>query len=199
MIEQRDFEGTVERRFIPATELRVRDGARGTTIEGYAALFNSRSEDLGGFVEVIAPGAFRDALQTSDIRALWNHDPNYVLGRVKAGTLEVGEDERGLKISNTPPNTQWAKDLLESMRRGDVDQMSFAFRVAPKGADWSEEGNVLVRTILKVAEVRDVSPVTYPAYPDTSVAVRSLQEWRESVNWPARLAEQTKAKLEAMR
>lgn len=198
MIEQRDLDGTVERRFIPATELRIRDGARGATIEGYAALFNSRSEDLGGFVEVIAPGAFRDALVVSDIRALWNHDPNYVLGRVKAGTLEVQEDERGLKIANTPPNTQWAKDLLESMRRGDVDQMSFAFRVDKGGSHWEEEGEMLVRTITKVSEVRDVSPVTYPAYPDTSVAVRSLREWREAANWRDRLAEQTKAKLDAM-
>jgi len=177
-------QSAIERRFISAHELRVLD--TGTPrIEGYAALFNSRSEDLGGFVEEIAPGAFANAIKSSDIRALWNHNENYVLGRVRSGTLAVSEDARGLHIVNDPPDTQWARDLMVSLRRGDVDQMSFGFIVAKGGATWREEGNTLVRTITNVAEVRDVSPVTFPAYTDTSVAVRSLAEWRESPRFPA--------------
>lgn len=167
----------IERRFIPATELRVA-GDTDPVIEGYAALFNSDSQDLGGFVERIAPGAFNDALKSSDIRALFNHDPNFVLGRMKAGTLEVSEDERGLKIRNTPPDTQWARDLVTSMRRGDVDQMSFAFRVGTD--EWEKRGGTVYRTILTVSELLDVSPVTYPAYPDTTVAARSMEAWAKA-------------------
>lgn len=171
----------VERRVVPATELRVANGDAGANdkrIVGHAALFNSLSEDLGGFREVIAPGAFKDAIMASDVRALFNHDPNFVLGRVKAGTLKVSEDERGLAIDNTPPDTQWARDLVTSMERGDIDQMSFGFRIAKGGDTWSTTNGQTLRTITKVEELLDVSPVTYPAYPETSVALRSLEAWR---------------------
>lgn len=168
----------IERRFIPATEIRADTEGETRRIVGYAALFNSRSADLGGFEEVIAPGAFKDAIAGSDIRSLFNHDPNLVLGRVKAGTLRVEEDDRGLKIENDLPDTQVGRDLLVSMNRGDVDQMSFAFRIAQGGDVWEERDGSVVRTITKVAEMFDVSPVTYPAYPDTSVAVRRLDEWK---------------------
>ena len=172
----------IERRFVPARDVRVaQTGKSASRIEGYAALFNSRSEDLGGFVEVIAPGAFSDAIKHSDIRALWNHNPNYVLGRTKSGTLTVTEDAIGLHIANTPPNAQWARDLLESIGRGDVDQMSFGFIVASGGATWREEGRVIVRTITKVAKLLDVSPVTYPAYEETSVKVRATSDWRAQI------------------
>jgi uncharacterized protein len=162
----------IERRFISATEVRVAGEDNAPVIEGYAALFNSDSQDLGGFVERIAPGAFKDAIGKSDIRALFNHDANFVLGRVKSGTLEVEEDKRGLKIRNTPPDTQWARDLVTSMKRGDVDQMSFAFRVGDD--EWEKRDGVIYRTIKQVSELLDVSPVTYPAYTDTTVAARSL-------------------------
>lgn len=175
----------IERRFIPATEIRAESEGESRKIVGYAALFNSRSQDLGGFEEVIAPGAFKDAIQGSDIRSLFNHDPNLVLGRVKAGTLTVAEDERGLRIENDLPDTQVGRDLLVSMQRGDVDQMSFAFRVAKGGDVWEERDGTTVRTITKVAELFDVSPVTYPAYADTSVAVRSMEQWKEE-NEPQR-------------
>lgn len=168
----------IERRFIPATEIRADTEGETQRIVGYAALFNSRSQDLGGFTEVIAPGAFKDAIGASDIRSLFNHDPNLVLGRVKSGTLRVEEDERGLKIENDLPDTQVGRDLLVSMNRGDVDQMSFAFRIAQGGDVWEERDGAVVRTITKVAELFDVSPVTYPAYADTTVAVRSLEEWK---------------------
>lgn len=169
----------IERRYIPATLAELREsGDDGPSIEGYAALFNVLSEDLGGFREQIAPGAFSSAITTSDIRALFNHDPNYVLGRVAAGTLSVEEDGRGLKMQNTPPDTQWARDLLVSMRRGDVNQMSFGFIVEED--DWEKKDDIVYRTIKKVAQLFDVSPVTYPAYPDTTVAVRSMDAWAKA-------------------
>lgn len=179
----------VERRFIPATEIRVASDNGEKRIVGYAALFNARSQDLGGFTEIIAQGAFKDAIGKSDIRSLFNHDANYVLGRVKSGTLKVSEDERGLAMDNVPPDTQWANDLLKVMERGDVDQMSFAFRVAPDGDTWLIEGDKVTRTINKVEELYDVSVVTYPAYPDTSVAVRSLEQFKEKVEKESKPAE----------
>lgn len=172
------MKATTERRFFPATELRVQADESGKRIAGYAAMFNSDSQDLGGFVERIAPGAFSDALETSDIRALFNHDPNFVLGRKQSGSLEVREDEKGLWMEVTPPDTQWARDLMVSIERGDISQMSFAFRLAKGGDEWEKNGEgPMLRTIKRVQEIADVSPVTYPAYTDTSVAVRSREEW----------------------
>lgn len=196
MIAAPDLEG-FERRYIPATDLRVKDSIEGTTIEGYAALFNSRSEDLGGFVEIIVPGAFRGALRVSDTRCLWNHNDDYVLGRVGAGTLTVEEDAKGLRIRNTPPNTTWALDHLTTMRRRDVHQMSFGFRLAPNGAVWTKSGSLLLRTIHEIAEVSDVSPVTYPAYPATTVSVGTTAA--PAARWRQMLDLQTADKLQAMR
>ena len=149
-------------------------------IVGYAAVFDKISAVIFDFREVIRPGAFAEALKTSDVRALWNHNSDYVLGRTKSGTLTVEEDEHGLRIEIEPPNTQWAKDALETIRRGDVDQMSFAFYVSRDGDNWKkDEMGFPLREIIKVSQVDDVSPVTYPAYPDTEVSVRSLIKGRE--------------------
>jgi len=139
-------------------------------IVGYAAVFNQLSEDLGGFREKISPGAFRKTIQEADIRALWNHDSNYVLGRNKSGTLKLEEDSHGLRIEITPPETTWAKDLITSMKRGDVDQMSFGFRTIKDR--WENDGGRNIRTLLEV-ELFDVSPVTYPSYPQTEVQART--------------------------
>jgi hypothetical protein len=141
-------------------------------IIGYAARFNELSEEMWGMREKIAPGAFTEAIGKSDVSALWNHDPNYVLGRTKNGTLQIREDEQGLFYEVTPPDAQWARDLVESIKRGDVDQSSFAFTVDVE--QWDESGNPVVRTIVKVRELYDVSPVTYPAYPTATSGVRSL-------------------------
>jgi HK97 family phage prohead protease len=139
-------------------------------IEGYAALFDAWSEQLGFFKEKIKPGAFDETLKQSDIRALFNHDPNYPLGRVRAGTLEAKEDSKGLWYRvKLDENVSYAKDLYSSIKRGDVSQNSFSFRTLSD--EWNEKGDE--RTLTKVA-LYDVGPVTFPAYPQTTVNARDL-------------------------
>ncbi len=161
-----------ERRTIALTELRVKqqDGPR--MITGYAAVFNTLSLDLGGFREMILPGAFAQTIGENDVRALFNHDANYVLGRNRAGTLRLREDENGLAIEIDLPDTQWARDLAVSVGRGDVTQMSFSFRT--RKDEWLEvPGQGIVRRLMDV-ELFDVSLVTYPAYPATTAQARAL-------------------------
>lgn len=146
-------------------------------MRGIAAMFNSTSEDLGGFREQIAPGAFKSALGNSDVRALFNHDPNKILGRSTSGTLRLSESESGLEFEVDPPDTTYARDLMESMKRGDITQCSFGFTVDSGGDTWKrDESGAWMRTIHVVSRLYDVSPVTYPAYPDTACAMRSLQQ-----------------------
>jgi len=151
-------------------------------ISGYAAVFDSETVIGGrewGFREKIARGAFAEALKTSDVRALFNHDEDLVLGRMKAGTLRLMEDERGLKVEIDPPDTQDARDLITKMQRGDIDQMSFAFIMEGGAQSWDESGDMPLRTIERVGELLDVSIVTYPAYPETEAAARSLAAVRK--------------------
>ena len=144
------------------------------TIMGYAALFNVYSVDLGGFKEMIHPGAFSKSIQEDDVRALINHNPDYVLGRSEAGTLEMSEDDKGLQVEIELPDTTWAADLKESMQRGDVDQMSFQFRVVEN--QWEDDPDLGQIHHVKKARLLDVSVVTFPAYPQTSAHVRSMYE-----------------------
>lgn len=162
-----------ELRTYPMREIRAAGDGESPVISGHAAVFNQLSEDLGGFFEQVAPGAFANTIQSADVRALWNHNADFPLGRSKAGTLRLAEDEEGLAIEIDAPDTQWGRDLLTSMKRGDVDQMSFAFAVVKDA--WEQVGGKIVRTLLEV-DLYDVSPVTYPAYPQTSAAVRSQLE-----------------------
>lgn len=144
-------------------------------ITGYAALFNTPYTipgRMGFYKEKIEEGAFSESIANNDIRALWNHDNGYVFGRNKAGTLKLEEDEHGLHVEIDPPDTQWARDFMESLRRGDVSQMSFGFFVREEEYDESDPMNV-VRT-LKDIDLIEVSPVTFAANPDTNVAVREL-------------------------
>jgi hypothetical protein len=164
----RSYNGGIEHRSFAVTELRViGEPDNPKKIVGHAAVFNQLSEDLGGFREQIAPGAFTNTLKTADVRALFNHDPNYVLGRTTSGTLRLAEDETGLIVEIDPPGTQWANDLLVSINRSDITQMSFAFRAVQE--QW--QNGKSVRTLIEV-ELFDVSPVTYPAYPQTDVKLR---------------------------
>lgn len=161
----------VERRTVALVEFRLDEpeGMR-PKMAGHAAVFDELSEEIFGFKEKIRPGAFARTIQQADVRALWNHDANFVLGRSKSGTLRLAEDARGLAVEIDPPKTQWARDLLVTMRRGDVDQMSFGFRVIRES--WEGTAGEPVR-VLEEVELFDVSPVTFPAYPQTDVSARS--------------------------
>lgn len=169
-----------ERRFTVVGHLEIEERGEGKkpVIRGHAAVFNQLSEDLGGFREQIAAGAFSEAIQKDDVRALLNHDANYVLGRNGAGTLRMTEDAHGLAVEIDPPDTQWARDLLVTMKRGDISQMSFGFSVRPNGQDWAKDDEGRYIRTLKRLRLFDVSPVTFPAYPQTDVAVRSMTELR---------------------
>lgn len=171
----------IERRVVTLDELKIEKREDGTRkIVGHAAVFNQLSEDLGGFREQLAPGAFADAIKTDDVRALFNHNPDFILGRNLSGTLRLKEDSRGLAIEIDPPDTQVARDLMISMDRGDISQMSFGFSVRPNGQNWAKDDNgQVVRTLTKV-RLFDVSPVVYPAYPQTDVAMRSMSEWEKT-------------------
>ena len=151
-------------------QLEIREEGGAPVIAGYAVVFNSLSRDLGGFKEVIAPGAFARSVESGDVRALWSHDHGIVLGRTKAGTLKIAEDKRGLKVEIKPPAS--AAGYVESIRRGDVDGMSFGFMVDRD--DWTRTADgATVRTVLE-GRLLEVSPVAFPAYPASSVGVRAL-------------------------
>lgn len=148
-------------------------------VVGHASVYNTMSEDLGGFREIIAPGAFDDVLE-NDVRALINHDGNLILARTTSGTLKLSTDEKGLKYEFDMPETSYGKDLAISMKRGDVTQSSFAFTV--ENDNWETKDGMDVRTITKVKRLFDVSPVTYPAYPDADdlvIAQRGLSVYKE--------------------
>jgi Escherichia/Staphylococcus phage prohead protease len=167
----------IERRMVEAADLRVM--AEGPPrIVGHAALFDTLSDDLGGFRERIRPGAFAASLASDDVRALFNHDPNVILGRNRAGTLRLAEDAHGLAIEIDPPDTQAARDLMVSIARGDVSQMSFGFSVVAGGQTWEKDPEGRVLRTLTAVRLYDVSPVVFPAYPDTAIAVRALAAWR---------------------
>lgn len=154
----------------------LRDASGRPKIVGYAAVFNSWSCDLYGFREKIAPGAFKKTLQESDVRALWNHDTGMVLGRSKAGTLSLSEDDKGLLVDIDPPDS--ASGLLETMRRGDVDQMSFGFLVIRDLWEEDRKADTVSRTLLEV-QLIEVSVVAFPAYDATSVGVRAIDQAKE--------------------
>lgn len=151
-------------------------------IVGHAAVFDQLSEEMGFFFrfrEKIARGAF-DGVLGNDVRALFNHDPNYVIGRTTNKSLLLSIDDRGLMVDITPPNTTFATDLLKSIQRGDINQMSFAFSVAEDGETWFEDTDgTATRTVVKIDRLYDVSPVTYPAYPQTDASVRDNNPYDE--------------------
>lgn len=175
--EKRQFVGQI------LVEKRADDGP---LIRGHAAVFDKLSENLGGFREIIARGAFDEVLE-NDVRALIGHRDELILGRTSAKTLRIGVDAEGLTYEIDPPDTSYARDLLVSLERGDIRESSFGFSIARDGDTWTEdEDGRLVRTITKVSRLYDVSPVTFPAYPDTDVAKRSLESFKRSQVPPRR-------------
>jgi HK97 family phage prohead protease len=167
-------------------------------VVGYASVYDSRSNNLGGFYEYIEQNAFSEELiNSSDVRALINHDASLIMARSKngVGTLNLRADEKGLRYEfEIEPELSYAKDLAISLKRGDISQSSFAFTVAPNGDEWSTDadGNN-IRTIKKIDMLYDISAVTYPAYSqadsDLVVAKRGLKEYQES------LVEETKEEI----
>ena len=148
----------------------------GNTAHGYAALFNTVT-NLGWLDEQIEPGAFDEADMT-DVRALFNHDPSMLLARTTSGTLKLSVDEKGLRYEFDIPDTSAGRDLKELLARGDISQSSFGFTIDQE--DWEQRmGTKPKRKIKKVKRLFDVSPVTFPAYTDTSVALRSLDAMKE--------------------
>ena len=144
-------------------------------IIGYGSIFNSPA-NIGWFDEEVAPGCFSDSIADDDIRCLFNHDPNLILGRNKANTLVLREDARGLYYENMVPDTTVGRDTVTSIQRGDVTGCSFSFQTLKDAWDRTNPDHPK-RTLIK-ARVFDVGPVTFPAYPDTTVAARSLESDR---------------------
>jgi uncharacterized protein len=175
----RDDASEIEQRAAVGIELR-QSGTHPRRLVGYAAVFGSRSLDLGGFVEVIRKGAFSQSLgEGVDIRAFVNHDPGRIIGRRSAGTLQIDEDMLGLRVEITPPDTQDGRDIVENVRVGNLDGMSFGFRVPRDGDVWDLQQEPPLRELVAV-ELREVSIVSLPAYPKTEVALRSLASARHS-------------------
>ena len=148
-------------------------------LRGHAAVFNRLSHNLGGFREKIAPGAF-DKVMDNDVRAVFNHDINMVLGRSSAGTLRLSTDDEGLAYEIDLPNTSYARDLHESVKRGDIKENSFKFSVMRDSWAYDDETGGEIRTIEEVSRLMDVGPVAFPAYPDATIAQRSLEDWKQA-------------------
>lgn len=166
----------MERRSLTAP-VEFREGDDGKKmVSGHAAVFNVITDIGGMFREKIAPGAFEETIKGGDIRSLFDHNSALILGRTKSKTLRLWEDEEGLRYEVDLPDTQVARDLRVSMDRGDIDGSSFAFRILRQ--NWDESGDIPLRTIEKV-ELYEVGPVTFPAYPEAEVGLRSLAEFRK--------------------
>lgn len=163
-VEYRTFEANVT--------LRQADDKK-ERITGHAAVFNTIGTS-GYFREMVAPGAFTKTIEKDDVRALFNHNPDYVLGRNVAGTLQMYEDDKGLYIDIDPPDTQFANDLKVSIKRGDITQMSFGFEILAEERMKGEAGETDLY-VLREVKLWDVSPVTYPFYKETDVTVHSRQ------------------------
>ena len=160
--------------------IELREDGESRFVEGYASVFNSRSRDLGGFQEIILPGAFDGLIEKSDVRCLLDHNPQRgILARSKngQGSLHLSIDERGLKYEFDAPHTALGDEVVEGLKRGDYSESSFAFRVQDE--QWTkEEDGTYLRTISKISGLYDVSIVQQAAYGDTSVALRSLDEFK---------------------
>src|SRR5690625_414508 len=171
------------------TDLNTRSEQEEMTIEGYFAVFNTETELWPGAYEEVSPEAFDRTLST-DIRALVNHDTMFVLGRNKSGTLELEVDSRGLwgrvKIN---PNDSDAVNLYERVKRGDIDQCSFGFRILKEDTDFRDDGTV--KWTIREVDLHEVSVVAFPAYEDTGIQARK----KEVANHQERQMQQRKHNL----
>lgn len=167
----------VDRRFIPldmaelAVEMR---GESSPTLKGNGVVFNTLSENLGGFREQIAPNAFRAALEKSDVRGLFNHNPDHLLARSSAGTLRLVKGRGALRYEMDLDGDQLSQFVRRKVERRELTGSSFSFTIADGGDEWDERDDVLIRTVTKIDALYDIGPVTFPAYTETTVSARSL-------------------------
>lgn len=187
----------IEKRYLETTEVRAdADEENKRKITGYALKFGTWSEDLGGFIETIEPSALNET-DMSDVRALFDHDPQKIIGRTKSGTLKLWKDEVGLRFECELPNTSYARDLYENIVNGNVDQCSFGFMLEKDGDElrYDKDAGLYRRTLRKIKRLMDVSVVTFPAYRDTDVAP-ALRSIRSVEDEKKRVLEKEKLKIE---
>jgi len=171
-----------ERQFvIKGLKCERREEGEAPVLRGYASVFNEFYEVGSYFIEKFERGAFIESIKEDDIRALFNHDSNIVLGRNRAGTLKLSEDERGLAVEIYPPDTQNARDVMALIERGDISEMSIGFRAIEQVWVFSDTDLKPDERTIRKAQLFDVSAVTFPASPTTEIALRSAQEFRESL------------------
>lgn len=161
-------------------------------IVGYPIVFNKRSVKLWDFYEVVNPRALDDTLKDSDVRAFYSHDSAQVLGREKNDSLTLKTDKKGLKMELVPPDTTLGRDVTELIRRGDVDGMSFGFIATDER--WYKDGDDEVRELLGI-DLHEVSPVSFPAYPDTTIALRGRDKFRDETRAKGRHPEVLKREM----
>lgn len=191
----------IEYRNVKGIEIRRAANSKSATLRGYAAVFNSPSSDLGGFVEIVRPGAFASSLADGvEVMALAYHDMDKPLARRSAGTLTISEDAKGLAVEINLADTTTARDLLADIEAGNVSGMSFGFCCRSGGDKWTinNNGQPTVRELIDV-ELIEVSAVTCPAYTDTSIAARSLESARSSKPAPAAPDPAQHARLNSLR
>lgn len=171
------------------TELHLETRADGTSVlRGLPIVFDSLSEDLGGFREVVAPEAVTRALREDDVRGLFNHDANQILGRTSAGTMRLRATKRGVEMEIDLPATPVGQLVAEGVRRGDISGGSFGFITVAD--EWREDeaedekGRSIALRTLREVRLFDVGPVVFPAYPETSMGMRSLEAWRSQAPPP---------------
>ena len=197
-----------EIRYIPAMSLEIRDDASPDVmaIKGYVVKFNERSSLLyDEWYERVAKGAFSKSLEENTIKALWNHNSDIVLGSTKSRTLKLEEDDGrdrnldiGLRFDLELPNSSQAKDIYESIKRGDVDGVSFGFYIRDNGDRWEylKDEDVYERTLLDI-DLIEISPTPFPAYPTSEVGKRSLEEHNLKTREQRVLEELKKAQVNA--
>lgn len=150
----------------------VSEGESRRIIRGSAVVYNQLSEELGGFREQFLPGSLSKTIRESNIKSVWNHNDQYVLGSLKTGTLRLVDTEESLDFEADLPDTSWADDLAVSINRGDIDQMSFRFRTIKD--NWRREARGEIVRDIHEAQLVEISPVAFPAYPQTAVSLRGL-------------------------
>lgn len=194
----------LEQRTFTLSNIEVRAEGDNVTVTGDVVMFEQLSVPLWGFREKVRKGAFEKSLRKSVVKALWNHNSDLVLGSTKNRTLRLWEDDMALRFELDLPNTTWGRDAAESIRRGDVDGVSFGFEVVRDEWDYDDPSDV-IRTLIEV-NLYEISPTPFPAYPDSSVDVRSAKRAyekfvasRDTEKQKAAEEEQRKRKFEAMR